>query len=47
MLAAESAVVVFRTAVAQWLREDEQRPFDEIASATLASLRTLAQPAAG
>lgn len=41
-LAAESAVVVFRSTIAQWLREDEQRPFDDIARETLASLRAVA-----
>ncbi|GGM29925.1 TetR/AcrR family transcriptional regulator [Promicromonospora citrea] len=44
-LAAESASTAFAVAFAQWLRDGEERPLTEIASAVLAELRRLATPA--
>lgn len=40
-LAAESAMVVFRTTLSQWLREDEGRSWGDIATGMLGSLRQI------
>lgn len=42
-LAAESAMVAFRTTVSQWLREDETRSWREIAAEMLGSLRQISE----
>ena len=41
-LAAESGMTVFGVAFAMWIRDDETRPFGEIAADVVARLRALA-----
>ena len=44
LLAAQTAVTVFRTAFAAWIADGEQRAFAEIQGAILAELHTLVGP---